>query len=78
MGKMNPFTRFMSSAAGRAVRVLAGIALIAWGLAGLGGTAGIIVAVIGLLPLLAGLLDFCALAPLFGGPMSGSKIRAGK
>jgi len=75
---MNPFVSFMASTAGRIVRVLAGLALIAWGLLGLGGTTGIIVAIIGALPLLAGLFDFCAFAPLFGNPLSGRKIRAGK
>jgi len=75
---MNPFISFMASTTGRIVRVLAGLALIAWGLLGLGGTTGIIVAVIGALPLLAGLFDFCAFAPLFGNPLSGKKIRSGK
>lgn len=75
---MNPFVKFMASTAGRLVRVVAGIALIIWGLMGLGGTTGIIVAVIGAVPLLAGLFDFCLFAPLFGAPMSGPKIRAGK
>ena len=73
---MNPFVTFMSSTAGRIVRVVAGAALIAWGLLGLGGTAGIVVAVVGAVPLLAGLFDFCVFAPLFGAPMSGPKIRA--
>jgi hypothetical protein len=75
---MNPFIKFMASTAGRIVRIVAGAALIAWGLLGLGGTAGIIVAVVGAIPLLAGLLDFCIFAPLFGAPLSGSKIRAAK
>jgi hypothetical protein len=52
--------------------------LIAWGLIVLGGTTGIIVAIIGALPLLAGLLDFCVFAPLFGNPLSGPKIRGAK
>ncbi|HSR48126.1 MAG TPA: DUF2892 domain-containing protein [Anaerolineales bacterium] len=72
---MNPFVTFMASTAGRAVRILGGIALIAWGLLGLGGTWGIVVAVIGLVPLLAGVFDFCVFAPLFGAPLSGPKIR---
>jgi hypothetical protein len=38
------------------VRVVAGIALIAWGILGLGGTVGIIVAVVGAVPLLAWLI----------------------
>ncbi len=75
---MNPFVSFMASAAGRIVRVVAGIALIAWGLMGLGGTTGIIVAIVGALPLVAGLFDFCVFAPLFGAPLSGPKIRAAR
>jgi hypothetical protein len=74
---MNPFVSFMASPAGRILRVVAGIALIAWGVLGLGGTVGIIVAVVGAVPLLAGLFDFCIFAPLFGAPLSGPKIRAG-
>jgi len=74
---MNPFCTFMASTTGRIVRVVAGIALVAWGWMGLGSTTGIIVAVIGLVPLLAGSFDFCVFAPLFGCPMSGPKIRMG-
>ena len=73
---MNPFVSFMASTTGRIVRVVAGLALIAWGLMGLTGTTGIIVAVIGAVPLLAGVFDFCVFAPLFGAPLSGPKIRA--
>jgi len=36
------------------------------------------VAVVGAVPLAAGLFDFCVFAPLFGNPMSGPKIRAEK
>ena len=75
---MNPFCTFMASTAGRIIRVVAGIALVALGLLVLKGTAGIVVAVVGLVPLAAGLFDFCVFAPLFGCPMSGPKIRAGK
>ncbi len=73
---MNPIVKFLASTTGRIVRVVAGLALIAWGLLGLGGTAGIIVAVVGAVPLLAGLFDFCVFAPLFGAPLSGPKIRS--
>lgn len=75
---MNPFVAFMASTTGRIVRIIAGILLIAWGLLGLGGVPGIIVAIVGALPLLAGVLDFCVFAPLFGNPLSGARIRAGK
>ncbi|MGC8781828.1 MAG: YgaP family membrane protein [Anaerolineae bacterium] len=75
---MHPFVKFMASTTGRAVRIVAGILLILIGLLLIKGTAGIIVAIIGLLPLAAGVFDFCVFAPLFGAPMSGPKIRGGK
>lgn len=75
---MNPFCTFMASTAGRITRVVAGIVLIALGLLVFKGTVGIVVAVVGLVPLVAGLFDFCVFAPLFGCPMSGPQIRAGK
>ena len=74
---MNPFVKFMASTAGRITRIVAGIALIALGLLVIHGVGGIIVAIVGLVPLVAGLFDFCVFAPLFGAPMSGPKIRAG-
>ncbi|MFW6069287.1 MAG: YgaP family membrane protein [Chloroflexota bacterium] len=72
---MNPFIAFMASPAGRFTRIVAGIALIAWAVLGLSGIATIVVAVIGAVPLLAGLFDFCIFAPLFGAPFSGPQIR---
>ncbi len=75
---MNPFISFLASSTGRLVRVLAGIALVVWGWLGIGGAAGLVIAIVGLVPLLAGLFDFCVFAPLFGAPLSGPKIRAGK
>jgi Na+/melibiose symporter-like transporter len=65
----------MASPAGRITRVVAGIVLVALGIF-MHSVAGIIVAVVGLVPLLAGLFDFCVFAPLFGAPMSGPKIRS--
>jgi hypothetical protein len=76
---MNPFVKWMASSAGRITRIVAGIVLVTVGLLVMhGGVGGIIVAVVGLVPLLAGLFDFCVFAPLFGAPLSGPKIRAGK
>ena len=75
---MNPVITFLASGTGRIVRVVAGIILVAWGWYGLAGVTGIIVAIIGLVPLVAGIFDFCVFAPLFGAPLSGPKIRAGK
>jgi hypothetical protein len=75
---MNPLISFLASSTGRIVRVVAGVVLIVWGIWGLGGTAGIIIAIVGAVPFLAGLFDFCVFAPLFGAPLSGPKIRAEK
>lgn len=75
---MNPLIKFLASTSGRLVRIVAGAALIAWGLMGLGGSTGVIVAVVGAVPLLAGVVDVCIFAPLFGAPLSGPKIRAVK
>lgn len=68
------FARFMSSIAGRLIRILAGIALVLIGLLTIQGTAGTILAIVGLVPLVAGLFNFCVLAPLFGGPFLGKEV----
>lgn len=73
---MNPLIKFLASSTGRIVRVVAGVTLIAVGLLWLGGTGGIVLAAIGAVPLLAGLLDFCVFAPLFGAPFRGPEIRS--
>ena len=75
---MNPFVSFMASTSGRLTRIVVGLALVAWGWLGLGGLTGTIVAIVGLIPLIAGLFDFCVFAPFFGEPLSGPKIRAGR
>ena len=49
----------------RVLRVLAGIALVVVGFAVLGGTVGIVVGVIGLIPLATGLIGWCPLYSLF-------------
>jgi hypothetical protein len=69
------FAKFMASWTGRIIRIIAGIALIFLGFGAVHGTAGTILAVVGLVPLVAGLLDFCVFAPLFGGPFLGKDVR---
>jgi hypothetical protein len=64
------FVTFMSSTAGRAIRVIAGAAIIAAGIAS-GGTSGVIIAVIGVVPLAAGAGNVCLFAPLFGAHFAG-------
>jgi sulfite exporter TauE/SafE len=63
--------RFMARPIGRILRIIAGVVLIAVGLLVVGDTAGIIVAAIGLLPILAGVFNVCAIAPLIGAPFAG-------
>ncbi len=72
---MNTFFRFMANATGRVIRIVAGLVLIALGLLWLKGTGGWVLAIVGLVPLLAGALDKCVFAPLFGLPFDGSQLR---
>jgi len=69
------FAQFMSSGLGRGSRIVAGIILVAMGLGLVGGTSGIVLAVVGLVPLLAGLLDVCLIGALFGAPLKGADVR---
>ena len=50
--------------------------MIAAGSVGIGGLPGYALAAVGLVPLAAGLFDFCAMAPIYGVPWSGATIRA--
>ena len=70
------FAQFLVSGAGRAIRVIAGFAIIWWGFSNRESTAGFAALLIGTIPLAAGLFDFCLLSRLFGGPLSGAEIRA--
>lgn len=69
------FAKFMSSLAGRALRVVAGIALVLVGLFVLQGTLGIVLGLVGLVMVAAGALNFCIFAPLFGGPFWAKDIK---
>ena len=69
------FSQFMASNTGRILRVIAGAVLIAIGIS-MKSTGGYVLAVIGALPLLAGVFDVCIFAPLFRMPFTGKKIRS--
>lgn len=58
---MSGLIGFMNGVWGRALRILLGLALIAYGLLGLGGTAGLIVALVGVIPLALGAWGRCLL-----------------
>ena len=64
------FARFMAGPIGRGVRVAAGLVMIVAGLV-IGSAGGYVLAAIGVLPLLAGLLNVCVIAPVLKAPLSG-------
>lgn len=71
------FANFMSSGAGRVLRVVAGLAFILIGLILVEGTWGIVLAVVGLVPFLAGIFDVCVIGRLLlGSPFKGAEVRA--
>ena len=72
---MTGFFRFLASPTGRIVRSVAGLGLVLVGLLVLEGLGGWILAIVGLVPLLAGLFDRCVFAPLFGLPFVGPRLR---
>jgi hypothetical protein len=71
------FARFINSSVGRVLRVVAGAGLSAWGYVqyGSGSGAGLALMLVGLVPLAAGLFDWCLISALLGGPLSGARIR---
>ena len=72
---MHGLFSFLAGPAGRLIRAIAGLALILIGLFLVSGTWGWILAIVGLVPLLAGVFDFCVFAPLFGLPFVGPRLR---
>jgi hypothetical protein len=62
---------FMASPTGRTLRVIVGLALIAWGWSIHERPTGIVLMVIGLAPLLAGVFNVCLISPILGVPFSG-------
>lgn len=67
------FARFMASFWGRALRVIAGLAVIWWGM-GMSTVTGNIIAIVGVLLVLVGLFNVCLIGPLFGAPLRGKDI----
>jgi hypothetical protein len=72
---MKAVFQFLAGPAGRLVRVIAGVVLIVVGIAVVGGGGGWILAIVGLVPLVAGIFDWCFFAPLFGLPFLGPRLR---
>jgi hypothetical protein len=72
------FAQFVNTPAGRIVRIVAGLVLIGWGYSQLAGAEGIILIVVGLVPLAAGVFNLCIISALLGGPISGARIAKSK
>lgn len=72
------FARFINTPVGRIARVVVGAGLIWWGSTRLGGAMGIVVIIVGLVPLVAGLFNLCLISALLGGPISGRRMASGE
>ncbi len=67
--------KFMTSSAGRALRVVLGLVIIGLGLFVLQGTVGTVMSIVGLIPLSGGLFDFCLIGLALGYPLKGAEAR---
>lgn len=72
------FAQFTASGAAPLLRAESGLALIAVGIFPVTGLWGGVLAVVAVGSLVAGVLDFCLLGSVFGGPFRDSEIRAVK
>jgi hypothetical protein len=68
------FAQCVNSPTGRILRILVGLGLIGWGYAQPPGATGIILTIVGLVPLAAGAFNLCFISALLGGPISGARI----
>ncbi len=68
--------KLMTSPFGRGLRIVLGFIPILAGLFVIGGTLGTIVALIGMIPIAGGLLDFCIISAILGYGFNGSEARA--
>lgn len=78
MGTDSPFVVFMSNMPGRRLRIVAGIILVALGIYfGPSGLARDVLIGLGVIVFLAGALNVCLFAPIFGAPFMGKDLRKG-
>jgi len=66
---------FLATDSGRWIRLIAGLVMVVGGVL-YATTAGLVIALLGLIPIAAAAMDLCLLAPLVGKPMHGEEIRA--
>ena len=68
------FARFMSGMWGRGIRIVAGLGLVYWSY-NISGAWMYILAIVGAVVFIAGAMNFCIFAPLFGGPFLGKNVK---
>jgi hypothetical protein len=65
--------RFLSTPIGRIIRAVAGLGLVVVGFFVIGGRTGIVVGVVGLVPMAAATFNICLIGPFIGGYLDGRK-----
>ncbi len=70
--------QFLASSSGRVLRVVAGIVIILIGYLWVDGPWKYVLEAVGLIPIAAGVFDFCLLSALTGHAFWGKDIRAGR
>lgn len=68
------FARFVNTPAGRIARMVVGLGLIGWGYTMRGDASGVVLMVVGLVPLAAGVFNLCLVSALLGGPLRGAGV----
>ena len=71
------FAQFMASPVGRWLRIIIGVALVVWGWS-MHSSSGNVLAILGLVPIAAGVFDFCLISKILRSPFWGRDIRAGR
>lgn len=69
------FVTFMTGNTGRMLRIVAGIVLMTVGVLVVKDTLGTVLAVVALIPLAGGVLDFCIVGAVLGYPFRGTAAR---
>ena len=72
--KLVSFAKFMASQAGRLLRIVAGVALVALGRFATQSPLSVILLALGVVFVLVGVFNVCLLAPLMGLPLKGKDV----
>jgi len=73
MNQQSAVVQFLFSPVGRSIRAIVGIALLLWAFYGLSGIGRDVAVVFGVVLILSGVVNFCGLSPLLGGPFMGRR-----